>query len=552
MSEKMEIDSLEHEDAVEQLHVVIGRDGALLGALSSIILMSLNYVIEHLAGLPFVPYDIFDWFARILPGNVITAGIDFLVLILQSLELGPTDRLAKAAERGFALLIFVLFGAALGLLLVTLRRRFKLGFITMGTIGGFVLGVGAIFIRFGSTLLFNYNAIDAIWVLVVFISWGVGIGFLLQTLTQIDSKTGVIDLTRRSFFYWVGGVVLTTTLGSIGLGELVLGDRKDLEVDFPEDIELSDTSGVSSSPSKDVLDIRIQPAPGTRPEITSNDDFYTIDINASFQPLDEEDWSLEIGGLVRNPLSLTLAELRSRPSITQVITLQCISNRVGGDLTGTTKWTGIPLVDLLEEVDLLPEVKELAIESADGFYESVSMMDIQDQRTLLVYEMNGEPLPHTHGFPLRIYIPNRYGMKQPKWITRINAIDFEGPGYWVDRGWSEEALVVTTSVIDTDEAPSGLKEGDPFAIGGIAYAGSRGISKVEVQVDNGGWEEAQLRIPALSPLTWVQWRYDWPVRPGTHSFQVRAFEGDGTLQIRESRGVRPDGATGIHSQKIRF
>ena len=552
MSEEMEIIDLEHEDGTEQRHAITVGNGALLGALSSIIVMSLNYVIERLAGLPFVPYDIFDWFARILPGNVITAGSDFLVLILQSLELGPTDRLAKAAERGFALLIFVLFGAALGLLLVTLRRRLKRGFITMGTIGGFVLGVGAIFIRFGSTLLFNYYAIDAIWVLVVFISWGVGIGFLLQTLTQIDSRTGEMDLTRRALFYWVGGVAFATTLGSIGLNELLSSEKSSPVLDAPVDFDPTETSGMASSPIDEELANRIEPAPGTRHEITSNDDFYTIDINASFQPLDEENWRLEVGGLVRNPLSLTLAELRSRPSITQVITLQCISNRIGGDLTGTTKWTGISLVDLLEEVDLLSEVKELAIESADGFYESVSMMDIQDQRTLLVYEMNGEPLPHAHGFPLRIYIPNRYGMKQPKWITRINAIDFEGPGYWVDRGWSEEALVVTTSVIDTDEAQSGLIEGDPFPIGGIAYAGPRGISRVEVQVDNGGWEEAQLRIPALSPLTWVQWRYDWPVKPGTHSFQVRAFDGDGTLQIIESRGVRPDGATGIHAQKIRF
>jgi hypothetical protein len=180
------------------------------------------------------------------------------------------------------------------------------------------------------------------------------------------------------------------------------------------------------------------------------------------------------------------------------------------------------------------------------------MEDILDPRTLLVYEMNDEPLPHEHGFPLRIYIPNRYGMKQPKWILKMNAIDFEGPGYWVDRGWSEEDFVVTTSVVDTEAAPSGIVEGDLFPIGGIAYSGARGISKVEVKVDDGAWEPAELREPPLSPLTWVQWRFDWPLKLGSHTFQVRAYDGDGEIQIQETRGVRPDGATGIHSRKIRI
>jgi DMSO/TMAO reductase YedYZ molybdopterin-dependent catalytic subunit len=552
MSEEMEIESLQRNDATVPPRTITFADGALLGALSSVGVMALNYVIELLAVLPFVPFDILDWLARVLPGNIITAGIDFLVLILQSLGLGPTDRLAKAAERGFALFQFVLIGAALGLLLVALNRRVRTGFIMMGVVGGIVLGIGAIVIRLGSTLLSNYYAIEAIWVMAVFIFLGAGIGYLLQTLARIKLQTGEIDLTRRSFFYWVGGVVFATALGSIGLNELFSGEESDPVADAPLDFDPADTSGMASSPSEAELANRFDPAPGTRPEITSNESFYTIDINANFKPLDEGSWKLELGGLVQNPLSLSIADLRSRPSVTQVITLQCISNRVGGDLTGTAKWTGVPLVDLLDEAGLLPEVKELAIEAADGFYESVSMMDIQDQRTLLVYEMNGEPLPHEHGYPLRIYIPNRYGMKQPKWITRINAIDFEGPGYWVDRGWSEEAFVVTTSVVDTDDSQSGLVEGDLFPVGGIAYSGAKGISKVEVRVDDGEWVEAQLRVPPLSPLTWVQWRYDWPVSSGTHTFHVHAYDGDGNLQIQSIRPVRPDGATGIHSQKIRF
>jgi hypothetical protein len=162
--------------------------------------------------------------------------------------------------------------------------------------------------------------------------------------------------------------------------------------------------------------------------------------------------------------------------------------------------------------------------------------------------MNGETLPVEHGFPLRIYIPNRYGMKQPKWITRIEAIDREGSGYWVDRGWSEEARPQIVSVIDTvaKDKPTEAK----IPIGGIAWAGDRGIQKVELQVDDGEWVEAALRVPPLSPLTWVQWRYDWPASPGRHTFTVRATDGTGAEQIKQEQGVRPDGATGYHSVSL--
>jgi hypothetical protein len=136
-------------------------------------------------------------------------------------------------------------------------------------------------------------------------------------------------------------------------------------------------------------------------------------------------------------------------------------------------------------------------------------------------------------------------MKQPKWIVSIEAIDHQGPSYWVDRGWSAEAIVRTTSVFDNVAVVA--IENDMVPMGGITWTGARGISKIEVQVDNGGWDEAVLRTPALSPLTWMQWRYDWPVQSGQHTAQVRAYDGNGDLQVLESVGRRPDGSTGIDS-----
>ncbi len=181
----------------------------------------------------------------------------------------------------------------------------------------------------------------------------------------------------------------------------------------------------------------------------------------------------------------------------------------------------------------------------------MALEDAMDERTLLVYEMNGVPLPIPNGFPLRVYIPDRYGMKQPKWISRMEVLDRKGNGYWVDRGWSEAAIAHTTSVIDT-VALDRPTDDQTVPVGGIAWAGARGISKVEVQVDDGPWVEAELRAPPLSPLSWVQWRYDWPPVQGRHTFRVRAYDGNGDLQTLESRRARPNGATGVHSVAMSF
>jgi DMSO/TMAO reductase YedYZ molybdopterin-dependent catalytic subunit len=200
---------------------------------------------------------------------------------------------------------------------------------------------------------------------------------------------------------------------------------------------------------------------------------------------------------------------------------------------------------VLADLGLRTEAQQLSITAADGFYESVTMADMLDPRTLLVYGMNGETLSIEHGFPLRIYIPNHYGMKQPKWITRIEAIDHEGSGYWVERGWSKEAHPQIISIIDI--VTRNAAEAGSVMVGGIAWAGDRGIQQVEVQIDDGAWSAAELRLPPLSPLTWVQWRYDGPVPPGRHIFRVRATDGTGTLQIGAASAPAPNGATGYHT-----
>jgi hypothetical protein len=175
------------------------------------------------------------------------------------------------------------------------------------------------------------------------------------------------------------------------------------------------------------------------------------------------------------------------------------------------------------------------------------LAEAQDERTLLVYEMNGEPLSTEHGFPLRVYIPDHFGMKQPKWITHMEAINHQQGGYWGQRGWNNTATVQTTSVIDTVNTDEVQPGSTIVPVGGIAYAGARGISKVEIQVDDGPWQEAELRNPPLSPLSWVQWRFAWQSTPGKHVVRVRAYDGTGALQETTESGSFPAGATGVNA-----
>lgn len=536
--------------------------GGILGLLSALPLLAVFYLGQRLAGLPFFPFDLFDWLVRVLPGSLVTFGIDTLVMLITRLGLGPTAATAKLAEQLMALGIFLIIGLLFGLVLAFIARRSLASLQYAGSVGGILLLFAALFVEGALGFPGPEITLSFLWLALVFVFWGYLLSRSMEAFQPVRPSPAVEsgpavatgmpeDLSRRRFLYLVGAGSFAVVVAALGVSLLGREEEQSVAVE-PEEMlpDTGLTSGEAASPPRPTLEARIEPAPGTRPEITPDGEFYRIDINTMVPRLDEQDWRLELGGLVERPLSLTLDELRSRPAVSQMITLSCISNRVGGDLIGTALWTGLRLKDLLDEAGVSPQAQELWIEAADGFYESISMQDIQDERTLLVYEMNGAPLTPEHGFPLRIYIPNRFGMKQPKWITRMELIAEHLPGYWVDRGWSEEAIPHTTSVIDTAGAGARDPETGILPVGGIAYAGARGISRVELQVDDGPWQPATLREPPLSPLTWVQWRFDWQASPGRHILRVRAYDGDGVLQESAEADPHPNGATGIHSTAL--
>ncbi|HLC05413.1 MAG TPA: molybdopterin-dependent oxidoreductase [Anaerolineales bacterium] len=521
--------------------------GAALGALTSLPVMGVSYLAERLLQVPFIPFDVFDWMARVLPGQVITTTIDLMVAVIRGLNLGPTASTAKLAEQGQAIGLFILTGAVLGAALGVFGRGSQ-NPVRLGLIAGAVLLIGIIPVELSVGFPQAGPGLSLVWLALLFGAWGVSLVWLNARARLAQEQEPEASISRRQFLYLVGGGTIVVTVGSVGLASLLeSGEAEGPATTALPTPDLADTTGPASSPPDDVLARRIMPAPGTRDELTSNEDFYRIDINTRPPEVDGAGWTLQVDGLVEQPLALTLDDLRTFPAVSQVITLECISNPVGGDLISTSRWTGARLKDVLDRAGMSPSATEAYVTAADSFYESITMSDITDPRTLLVYEMNGVPLSKEHGFPLRVYIPNRHGMKQPKWIERIELIDRHGPGYWVDRGWDAQAIVHTTSVVDAvDTAAAGAGSGT-VPIGGIAYAGARGISKVEVQVDDGPWVEAVLRAPALSPLSWVQWRYDWPYTSGRHSIQVRAYDGKGQLQVTERRPPSPSGATGIDS-----
>lgn len=278
---------------------------------------------------------------------------------------------------------------------------------------------------------------------------------------------------------------------------------------------------------------------------TPLDAFYVVSKNLVDPTVSEMDWSLEIGGLVDNPMTLSYSDVLVRDTSEMASTLECISNRVGGTYISNTIWTGFPLKELLEEAGIQDGVIDIKMEAADGYSESIPLEEAMQDDTMLVYLIDGQPLTEKHGFPLRLIVPGIFGMKNVKWITRIEAVAEDYQGYWQERSWSDVATVVTMSRIDIPKRGYKARMGETVKIGGVAFAGDRGISKVEVTLDGGAtWQEAELSdVP--SSRTWRLWRYDYlATDAGIKRIAVRATDGTGALQTEEEQDPLPDGATG--------
>ncbi|HET7560575.1 MAG TPA: molybdopterin-dependent oxidoreductase [Limnochordia bacterium] len=281
------------------------------------------------------------------------------------------------------------------------------------------------------------------------------------------------------------------------------------------------------------------------PVFTRQRDFYHVSKNLFDPTVPQASWRLSVAGAIERPYELTLEQLKGLPSVAMDLTLCCISNPVGGDLISNAHWRGVPLQALLEHAGVQDGAVDVELVAYDEYTDSIPLAKALHPDTLVAYEMNGAPLPDDHGAPARLLVPGIYGMKNVKWLTRIQVVKADFKGYWEDRGWSDEAVIRTMSRIDF---PNRTRV--PLAeayVGGIAFAGERGISKVEVSFDRGHtWRAAQLG-PEIGRYCWRQWTLPWPEGlRGRVSITARAYDGQGAPQLQTPAYPGPEGATGYH------
>lgn len=287
--------------------------------------------------------------------------------------------------------------------------------------------------------------------------------------------------------------------------------------------------------------------------ITPNDEFYVVTKNVIDPQVSRAAWRLTINGLVENPRAYDFEEIAALPGVDQETTLSCISNGVGGRLMSNAMWRGVPLRDLLEEAGPQDGVVEVVFHGVDGYTDTFAIDKAMDPTTLVAYEMNGEPLPDRHGYPARIIVPGLYGEKSVKWVTRLELVDYDAKGFYETQGWGPNFVQPTRSRFDAPDFTQPYPAGETVTLAGIAYGGDRGIESVEVSTDGGEtWQEARLTYRG-NRLSWSLWGYDWtPEEAGEYDLVVRATDGEGEVQIPESRPASSGkGATGLHGVTAR-
>jgi DMSO/TMAO reductase YedYZ molybdopterin-dependent catalytic subunit len=287
--------------------------------------------------------------------------------------------------------------------------------------------------------------------------------------------------------------------------------------------------------------------------VTPNDRFYTVTKNIVDPDPTTAAWRLEIGGLVERPRTYTFDEIRALPASSQETTLMCISNYVGGGLLSNAVWKGLPLRDLLMAAGPRPGIAKVVLHAADGYVDTYPLEKALEPTTFVAYEMNGEPLPQRHGYPVRILTPGMFGEKSVKWVTRIELVDHDVKGFYEQQGWGPNFVIPIRTTFFVQDISATFTPGTTIPIRGNAFAGNRGISSVEVSTDGGQtWQVARIDY-AGTDITWVFWTFDWqPSAPGDYLLVARATDRQHQLQDSQFRDTAPEGATGYPSLHARL
>lgn len=527
------------------------RIGALAGFVATAALAGVLYLLAQLQVLSFVPLDIAEAINHVTPGQIATKGIE---------TLGP---IAKMLVEISGVVIFLLAGMAAGALAARRRAYTSLSNGLLIGLAGLLLtvlvqGLGQ---RLPDMITLSVTAL-------LMLGWGLLLMLLLQrALATAPAPTDAQEVaspSRRTFLRQSGGVLLTVAVGSTAIGEL-LRRANDEQVTqqagggaaalpgagLPKPVKVADQPGAGAGV---VNDPSFVPGVGARPEMTASDNLYVVETTTRSPRVSASTWNLTVKGLVDQPFTLSYDDLRALPRVDQNSTLTCISNEVGGELIGNITWSGTRLRDLLQRAGVHPGAIDVVLRSVEGYSDSIPLERAMNPQNLIAYGMNGTALTVDHGFPARLIVPGIYGMKNVKWLHEIEVVGEDYQGFWEQRGWDDTAIVKTQSAIDTGNGDLGNSgqvrlENGKVVLGGYAFAGDRGISAVEVKIDDADWKPAQLKR-AISALTWREWRYEWPATPGDHIVIVRATDGTGQVQTDVPAAPHPDGASGWHTLQI--
>ncbi|MEO8262466.1 MAG: molybdopterin-dependent oxidoreductase [Pseudolysinimonas sp.] len=436
----------------------------------------------------------------------------------------------KAALLTLMVIGLIVIAAAVGVLYA---RRPLLARIVIAI--GAVVGIGAALTRSGAA------AFDALPSLVAAVVAAIALGFLLRKAPEAGpSRAG--DPTRRAFLGWAGGATALGLVATAGGFLLEAGTRAATAV---REAFTLPKAALTAAPVPAGAELGIR---GLAAVVTPNAEFYRIDTALLIAGVDPSTWSLKITGMVENEIELTWAELIALPLEESHTTLMCVSNEVGGSLIGTALWLGYPIRNLLERAKPTSDADMVLSRSIDGFTAGtpLGVLQEEDRNAIFAIGMNGEPLPEEHGFPVRMVVPGLYGyVSATKWVVELEVTRFDqASAYWTDRGWGARGPIKIESRIDVARGGAG-----EMTIAGVAWHQHTGISGVEVQVDGGPWQAAEL-AEAISADTWVQWKYEFAPKAGDHEIAVRAIGADGEVQTGAVADVLPDGATGYHTVRV--
>jgi DMSO/TMAO reductase YedYZ molybdopterin-dependent catalytic subunit len=493
------------------------------GALAGLLAAAASLAVGHLVAAGLQP----------AASPLLAVGSTFIDLTpewLKSFAITTFGESDKAALLVGIVVVLALAAAGIGLLSL---RRLALGVVAVAALG--LVGAAAAALRpLGSPV----SVVPAIAGAVAGSAVLVALVLRARRLGERPSAPAEASSRRRFLVSAAGAGALALVTG--GLGVVLAGRRAAAatSVTIPAPLEPA-----AALPAGTELGVE-----GVTSFYTPNDRFYRVDTALEVPIVDPATWRLRIHGMVDREVTLTLDELLQLPLVERDITLTCVSNQVGGNLAGNARWSGVPLVTVLEEAGVKAGADQIVSRSVDGMTIGTPTAVALDGRdAMLAVSMNGAPLPPAHGAPVRMIVPGLFGyVSATKWLVELELTTFDAfDPYWVERGWAAKAPILTMTRIDTPRPLARLASGE-IAVAGVAWAQGRGIDAVEVRVDDGPWQRATL-APVPSVDTWRQWLWPWRPEPGRHRLEARATDGTGDIQTGDRAEPFPSGATGWHS-----